>query len=181
MTTPTRVKNAIFVAATQQHVGKTSTCLGLIQGLLHDNDAIKHIGYIKPVGQHTVTAQEHGRNVRVDKDVRVAKEIFGLDHCHYNDMSPVVIPQGYTKDFLDGKIGQLNSQMTSIRRSFETISRNNDFTVVEGTGHTGVGSIVGVNNAAVAASLGVDMVTSSSDACHLWFYFLEWVGVCVSD
>ena len=32
------------------------------------------------------------------------------------------------------------------------------FTVVEGTGHTGVGSIVDCNNARIAAELGVDMV-----------------------
>lgn len=32
------------------------------------------------------------------------------------------------------------------------------YTIVEGTGHTGVGSIVNINNARVAAELGIDMV-----------------------
>ena len=42
--------------------------------------------------------------------------------------------------------------------SYATISANNPFTVVEGTGHCGVGSIVNMNNAQVAALLGVNMV-----------------------
>ncbi|ETV77793.1 hypothetical protein H257_08633 [Aphanomyces astaci] len=144
-------KKAVYVAATRQHVGKTSTCLGLLQGLTNRFD---HIGFLKPVGQQSVLVEN---NVRVDKDVRVAKEIFGLDRCDYADMSPVVIPPGYTRDYLDGKIS-LESQLSKIRTSFDRIASQNEFTVVEGTGHTGVGSIVNVNNARVAAELGVDMV-----------------------
>lgn len=59
---------AVYVAATRQHVGKTSTCLGLLQGLTSRLDAI---GFLKPVGQESVFV-EHA-NVRVDKDVAVAK------------------------------------------------------------------------------------------------------------
>jgi phosphate acetyltransferase len=72
-------------------------------------------------------------------------------------MSPVVIPPGYTRKFLDGEI-TLESQLRKIRQSFERITAQNDYTIVEGTGHTGVGSIVDVNNARVAAELGIDMI-----------------------
>lgn len=72
-------------------------------------------------------------------------------------MSPVVIPAGYTREYLDGRI-TFEQQLVRIQRSFERISADNDYTVVEGTGHTGVGSIVDINNARVAAELGVDMV-----------------------
>ncbi|KAG9401933.1 hypothetical protein AC1031_007637 [Aphanomyces cochlioides] len=145
------MKNAVYVAATRQHVGKTSTCLGLLQGL---TNRFEHIGFLKPVGQQSVVVDG---NLRVDKDVRVAKEVFGLSRCDYADMSPVVIPPGYTRDYLDGKI-TLESQLDKIHKSFKRISERNEFTVVEGTGHTGVGSIVNVSNARVAAELGVDMV-----------------------
>ncbi|KAH9107147.1 hypothetical protein LEN26_014354 [Aphanomyces euteiches] len=145
------MKNAVYVAATRQHVGKTSTCLGLLQGL---TNRFEHIGFLKPVGQQSVLVDG---NLRVDKDVRVAKEVFGLSRCDYADMSPVVIPPGYTRDYLDGKI-TLESQLDKIHKSFKRISERNEFTVVEGTGHTGVGSIVNVSNARVAADLGVDMV-----------------------
>ncbi|OQR82317.1 hypothetical protein ACHHYP_16230 [Achlya hypogyna] len=144
-------RKAVYVAATRQHVGKTSTCLGLLQGL---TNRFENIGYIKPVGQQSVLVPG---NLRVDKDVRVAKEVFNLKNCDYADMSPVVIPSGYTREYLDGKIS-LEYQLEKIQSSFDRIAARNDFTVVEGTGHTGVGSIVNVNNARVAAQLGIDMI-----------------------
>ncbi|KAG7395176.1 hypothetical protein PHYBOEH_004157 [Phytophthora boehmeriae] len=145
-------KSAVYVAATRQHVGKTSTSLGLLQGL---TARLERVGFLKPVGQESV-AVENG-SLLVDKDVAVAKEVFKLDTCHYKDMSPVQIMPGYTKRFLDGEI-TVQDQLDKIRRSFEVISNANQFTVVEGTGHTGVGSIVDCNNARIAAELGVDMV-----------------------
>ncbi|KAL8006088.1 putative P-loop containing nucleoside triphosphate hydrolase [Plasmopara halstedii] len=147
-----QLKSAVYVAATRQHVGKTSTCLGLLQGL---TSRLDRIGFLKPVGQESV-AVENG-SLLVDKDVAVAKEIFKLDSCHYADMSPVVIMPGYTKRFLDGDI-TVDSQLNKIRTSFDRITAANEFTIVEGTGHTGVGSIVDCNNARIAAELGVDMV-----------------------
>lgn len=61
-------KAAVYVAATRQHVGKTSTCLGLLQGL---TSRLEHIGFLKPVGQQSVLV--NGGTLRVDKDVAVAK------------------------------------------------------------------------------------------------------------
>ncbi|TMW59233.1 hypothetical protein Poli38472_007378 [Pythium oligandrum] len=145
-------KAAVYVAATRQHVGKTSTCVGLLHGL---TSRINNIGFLKPVGQESVLV-ENG-TLRVDKDVAVAKEIFHLTECQYADMSPVVIPPGYTRQFLDGKI-TLEDQLAKIRQSFERITSKNDYTIVEGTGHTGVGSIVNISNARVAAELGIDMI-----------------------
>ena len=60
----------IFVAATRQHVGKTSVSLALASGLKKRFD---RIGFIKPVGQQhlIVQSQEDGTDVRVDKDVKV--------------------------------------------------------------------------------------------------------------
>ncbi|RLN74424.1 hypothetical protein BBJ28_00018762 [Nothophytophthora sp. Chile5] len=137
----TQKKAAVYVAATRQHVGKTSTCLGLLQGLTARLD---HIGFLKPVGQESVEVE--GGTLRVDKDVAVAK-----------GRNQYLIMPGYTKRFLDGKI-TVESQLEKIRQSFERITADNEFTVVEGTGHTGVGSIVDCNNARIAAELGVDMV-----------------------
>lgn len=58
-------------------------------------------------------------------------EIFHLSRCHYEDMSPVVIPPGYTRDFLDGKI-TLESQLRKIRESFDKITAANDVRVACG-------------------------------------------------
>jgi len=150
--------NAVYIAATRQHVGKTSTCLGLLKGL---TSRFENVGYIKPVGQQHTTVDG---GLKVDKDVPVAKEVFKLDKCSYADMSPVIIPPGYTRNYLDGDVDTLDAdQLDRIKRGFENISKQNDFTVVEGTGHTGVGSIVNMNNARVAAELGLDMVSAMNN------------------
>lgn len=70
---------AVMIAATRQHVGKTSVCISLLSGLqkMHGK-----VGYMKPVGQKFVYVGE-GR--KVDKDIRLAKEHFKLQ-CDYAHM-----------------------------------------------------------------------------------------------
>lgn len=146
---------ALFVAATKQHIGKTSSCVGLVAGL---KERYKNVGYIKPVGQqHIPVEQKDGTTIRVDKDVRLFKEFFDLDHIDYQDMSPLLVPNGYTKQYLDGQV-QVRDQEKAIEAAFRRIQEASDFTVLEGTGHCGVGSIIDMDNARVAALLGVDMV-----------------------
>eukprot|EP00903_Cladosiphon_okamuranus_P012148 g11396.t1 len=41
-------KKVLFIAATRQHVGKTTASLGIISGL---KKRFKNVGFIKPVGQ----------------------------------------------------------------------------------------------------------------------------------
>jgi len=92
----------IFVAATRQHVGKTTVSLALMSGLKKRFD---RVGFIKPVGQqHIPVADSKGREIRVDKDVQVMKEFFALDHIEYADMSPVIIPRGYTSRYIDHEV-----------------------------------------------------------------------------
>ncbi|NGX57666.1 MAG: Phosphate acetyltransferase [Chlamydiae bacterium] len=141
-------KNAIFIAATGQNVGKTTTCLGLISGL---RKRYSKVGFIKPVGQQHVTIN---KNLKVDKDVVLFHEVFHLD-SPYEDMSPVIVHPGFTKEFLDGDHGSLCDKIV---KSFERIYSQNDYTIVEGTGHVGVGSIIDQNNAKVASELGLDVV-----------------------
>lgn len=92
----------IFVAATRQHVGKTSSSLAIVSGL---SKKFNKVGFIKPVGQqHVDVKNEAGETFRVDKDVCLVKEHFHLDHLDYSFMSPVIIPRGYTKKYIDGEI-----------------------------------------------------------------------------
>jgi len=140
-----------MVAATKQHVGKTTSCLAILSGL---RKRVKNTGFLKPVGQQHVMV---GQGLKVDKDARLFKEYFNLTSCEYEEMSPVVIPQGYTRKFLDGLITE-DEQVSSIKKAYESLSKKNDFIVVEGTGHCGVGSIVNLDNARVASFLNLDMV-----------------------
>ena len=85
------------------------------------------------------------------------RNFFNLDHIDYDHMSPVIIPRGYTKRFIDGEITH-QEQLDKVLDSHEQVEKASDIVLLEGTGHCAVGSIVGVNNARVASLLGADMV-----------------------
>lgn len=145
---------AVFIAATGQHVGKTTTSLGIFAGL---QQRFNHVGFIKPVGQQHRRVES---GILVDKDVVLFKEHFHLNE-EYPIMSPVLFPSGFTRDYLDGKVG-FDSLEKKICSAFDHIVSTNDFVLVEGTGHMGVGSIVDLNNAQVAKLLGIDVVIVAS-------------------
>lgn len=144
----------IFVGATGQNVGKTTLCLGIIAGLQR---RFPRVGFIKPVGQVLVNVEG---NLTVDKDVVLFKEHFHLA-AKYSNMSPVTLPSGTTREFLDGKLDPADLEREIIT-AYHKIAQESDFTVVEGTGHIGVGSIVNMCNAKVAAILGLDIVIIAS-------------------
>jgi len=165
-----RRQRPIFVAATKQHVGKTSTSLALLSGLQKRFDKV---GFIKPVGQQHVPVQSaSGEQIRVDKDVCLMREKFKLNHIDYGDMSPVIIPRGYSKRYIDGKITH-QDQLDKIVNSFKNVDEASDVVLFEGTGHCAVGSIVGVNNAQVAAMLGADVVLVANGGLGSSFDELE--------
>lgn len=147
-------KKAFFVAATGQHVGKTTTCLGLVSGLMNLH---KKVGFLKPVGQEHV---EVDTGIHVDKDVALFKDHFNLTD-DYEAMSPVLFPRGFTRDYLDGKVDE-EDLVQKILLAYQTVATKNDALVVEGTGHVGVGSIVNVSNARVAKELDLHMILVAS-------------------
>jgi hypothetical protein len=147
-------KKAIYIAATGQNVGKTTLCLGMMAAL---QNRLFNVGFIKPVGQQHVRIAD---NLNVDKDVVLFKDYFKLK-ANYKNMSPVILPSGFTRDFLDGKIDQAGLE-NKILNAFETISNSSSFTIVEGTGHIGVGSLIQLSNAKVAALLNLDVVIVAS-------------------
>ena len=150
----------LFVAATRQHVGKTTVSLALMSGLKKRFDKV---GFIKPVGQQHIqtTDEETGKTIRVDKDCTVMKEYFELNHIGYSTMSPVIIPKGYTSRYIDGDITR-EEQVELIRKAQATQEAASDFLLVEGTGHVGVGSVVEMSNARTAALMGADVVLAVS-------------------
>lgn len=95
-----------------------------------------------------------------------------MNHIDYEDMSPVIIPQGYTKKFVDGEIS-LNEQVKEVLRAMENVTKASDVVLIEGTGHCAVGSIVGLNNAKVASLIGADMVLVANGGLGSAFDELE--------
>lgn len=164
-------KRPIYVAATKQHVGKTSTSLAIMSGLQKRFDLV---GFMKPVGQVCLPVWEEdlGREIQADKDVVVLRQHFGLDPLPYRYMSPVLIPKGYTRNYLDGKICD-DKHQELIQEAYEAISQTSDVVLCEGTGHAAVGSIVGASNARVASWLGAEMVLVANGGLGSAFDELE--------
>lgn len=168
--TETNSPSPIYVAATRQHVGKSSVSLALMSGL---QKRVEQVGFIKPVGQQSLkVVDDDGTEMRVDKDVVLVKEHFNLDHVSYRYMSPVLIPQGYTKDYVDGKISNA-SQKDLIIQHFNEVSRRSSIVLAEGTGHCAVGSIIGAGNAKVASWIGAKMVLVANGGLGKAFDELE--------
>ncbi len=148
------IQKGFFVASTGQHVGKTTTCLGLISGLIKQ---YKSVGFLKPIGQEHIETKS---GIHVDKDVLLFKEHFSLQD-DLSLMSPILFPRGFTRDYIDGKI-EKNELKNKIENAFRKIQLNKKCVVVEGTGHVGVGSIVNFSNAKVASILELKMILVAS-------------------
>jgi len=133
----------VFLAATGQNRGKTTASLGIIAGF---SLAGHRLGFLKPVGQRYLVVD----GTRADEDAILIREVCGLEDA-LNDMSPVTLPRHFTTDYILGRIDEdLGAQVKS---AFERIAVGKDLVVIEGTGHAGVGAVVGLSNAAAAALL----------------------------
>jgi dethiobiotin synthetase len=140
----------VFIAGERQHAGKTVSSLGLISALCNHINP-EDIGYFKPVGQEMVTLPN---GQRIDKDVLIVKEFTGLDMPDMGMLSPVRVVSGVTREYIKTenprKITAAFEQ--SIHESMELLSGKR-LIIAEGTGHPGVGSVVGLSNARVANML----------------------------
>ena len=130
----------IYVAATGQHVGKTTSTLGLVSAFTNMG---LNVGYCKPVGQKFLDI----KNLRVDKDTILFAELiqFDLDpEIH----SPVIIGQGATERYLDNPDKEALHQR--IKHAATFLQGKKDLVIFEGTGHPGVGTVADISNADVA-------------------------------
>jgi len=139
----------LFVSATKQNDGKTSCSLGLVKGF----ENLASVGFIKPVGQRYVTHED----VQVDEDAVLVYQACKLS-CSLKQMNPVVIPQYFTRQYLEDPDSIHPRLVESIETSFAEISKDKDLMVIEGTGHAGVGSVFDLSNARVAKLLGAKAV-----------------------
>ena len=141
----------VFLAATGQNRGKTTTSLGLLAAIRERN---LRLGFLKPVGQRYLVVD----GTRADEDAVLMSEVFELPDA-LDDMSPVTLPRHFTTDYIMGRIGDdLAAQITA---ASEAVGADKDVVVIEGTGHAGVGAVVGVSNARVAALLDAPVIIVS--------------------
>lgn len=141
----------VFVAATGQNRGKTTASLGLTAAIIARG---ARIGFIKPVGQRYVVVE----GTRADEDAVLMKAVFDLPDA-LDDMSPVTLPRHFTTDYILGKVE--NHLERAVTEAATRVSADKDLLVIEGTGHAGVGAVVGLSNARVAALLEAPVVIVS--------------------
>lgn len=142
----------IFIAATGQNTGKTTISLSLVHLA---RQKYRRVGFIKAVGPK---CQEFN-GIVVDKDAALMARVFGMEE-DIRLMSPVVLGRGSTKRFLDGLLttAELEAKLLHACREME---RKYDFLVIEGAGHGGVGSVVGLSNGRVASLCGAPVMMVS--------------------
>ena len=140
----------LYLAATGQNRGKTTASLGLLDGF-HRRGL--RTGFMKPVGQRTVIEDGHP----ADEDAVLMRAAFGLPEP-FSAMSPVHIPRGFTKAYIAGEVVEdLGARIAAAHRTFA----DHDVLLIEGTGHAGVGAVIGLSNAVVARLLGAPAVIVS--------------------
>lgn len=135
------IQKRLYVAATNQHVGKTTCTLGLVEAFRQSG---LRVGYCKPVGQEAVDLE----TLQVDKDALLFSTLMHFDlvaKVH----SPVILGKGATQAYLDAP--DQFSYQADIESASKFLEAQYEMVVYEGTGHPGVGSVVGLSNADVAA------------------------------
>jgi BioD-like phosphotransacetylase family protein len=141
----------LYLAATGQNRGKTTVSLGVLDGFRRRGLST---GFIKPVGQRTVVTD----GVPADEDAVLMRSVFDLPE-RLELMSPVHIPRGFTQAYIDGEV--VEDLGTRIRAAHAELAAHHEILLVEGTGHAGVGAVVGLSNAVVAAMLGAPAIIVS--------------------
>jgi hypothetical protein len=139
------VERRLFVAATSQNDGKTTSTLGLIKAF---RGRAASIGFIKPIGQRFVNVD----GLEIDEDTVLIQKVCGLT-CPLKDMSPIAVDRDFTRKFLDDPDALLPGLERAIRTSYAVAAAGNDLVVIEGTGHAGVGDVFDLCNARVAQML----------------------------
>ncbi len=141
----------LYLAATGMNRGKTTVSLGLLAALFGRG---LRTGFIKPVGQRYAMVD----GTPADEDAILVKSAFDLPDA-LDALSPVHIPRGFTKAYIGGDV--VEDLPARIQAAYARVARDRDVLLVEGTGHAGVGSVVDLSNAQVAAMLGARAIIVS--------------------
>ena len=133
----------LFIAATEQNTGKTTTAIGLYSIL---RERFGRIGFIKPVGQRFTRVE----GKRIDEDSVLIRDTFDTQ-IPIEDMSPIAVEPDFTRRYINHSNHE--ALVKRVQHSFDRACWEKDFAIIEGTGHAGVGSTFDLSNATVARLL----------------------------
>jgi dethiobiotin synthetase len=142
----------IFIGATGQNCGKTTMSVSLMHLARQKYD---RVGFIKPLGPKIV---KYG-DTMVDMDAVLMAKTYGLED-DITFMNPVALHKNFTRDYLNGKLNcrDLKQQIVDAVAALE---KKCDLLIIEGAGHCGVGSVVGLSNACIAHTLDAPVIIVS--------------------
>ena len=139
---------SVYVAATSQHVGKTTSTLGLVAAIQQRGF---EVGYCKPVGQQFLDLG----HLKVDKDALLFSTIMNFELASELH-SPVILGRGATTAYLDSP--EAFHYRDRILYAASHLHKENEIVIYEGTGHPGVGSVVDLSNADVAKLINAKVI-----------------------
>ena len=145
----------IYISGAHQHSGKTLTSIGLLS-LLSKIYPSEELGYIKPVGQQVVTLAD---GTTIDKDAQIIEKFSDIPALDLKMISPVQLPGGFTQKYLSSENQDriTNTLKVNIKNAMDFL-KGKKYIIAEGTGHPGVGSIVGLSNATISNMLDSDIL-----------------------
>ena len=130
--------------------GKTTTCLALFSAL---RSITERVGFIKPVGQRFIDVDGH----QIDEDSVLLNQIFDV-RIPIRAMSPIAIHPTFTREYLDDPTGNHSELIDKMCRAFDRAAFQQDYIIIEGTGHAGVGAVFDLSNADVAKHLNAKII-----------------------
>jgi len=140
----------LFVAATRQNDGKTTTCLGLFAAL---QTKFSRVGYIKPIGQRFIDVE----GLMIDEDSWLLHSTYNVG-VPIEAMSPVAIDGTFTRRYIDDPDRVRPILVDKIVRAFDRATYEKEAIIIEGSGHAGVGAVCDLSNAQVAKLLGAKAI-----------------------
>ncbi|MCK5197320.1 MAG: AAA family ATPase, partial [Spirochaetales bacterium] len=145
----------IYISGAHQHSGKTVTSIGLLS-LLSNIYPTEQLGYIKPAGQHVIKLED---GTTIDKDAQIIERFSEIPALDMKIISPVQFTPSFTREYLDSDDQEkINRSLTESISNAMIYLKDKRYIIAEGTGHPGVGSIVGLSNAGVSNLLGADII-----------------------
>jgi BioD-like phosphotransacetylase family protein len=132
----------LYVASTETFVGKSATCVGLLDRARRDGFSI---GYMKPVSVSVVRTED----AALDEDAAFIREHFGLTDA-LDTMAPVLMTDRVVAEIIRGQGADFSRRLQD---SYQAVAQGKDFVVLEGANHWSEGALVNLSVDQVADML----------------------------
>lgn len=139
----------LFITASGQNVGKTTSTLGLYSVLKNKG---YNVGYCKPVGQKSLSL---ANGILANKDAVLFAEMMGFE-LEPAIHSPITIPKEFTKAYLENPSAYPLKE--NLIRAANQLHQQHDIVIYEGSGHPGVGSVLDLSGADIAKIVGASVI-----------------------